>query len=403
MSSVLFQNARVLTMGSEPGPRRGVAMRALGVLEASDVLVSKGTIAAMGQRLSAPSCCTVVACEGRVLMPSFVDCHTHLCWAGDRLDEWEQRLGGAGYLELLEAGGGIMSTVRAVRRATQEGLAGLLLQRLEQALAEGTTSIEVKSGYGLDTASELKMLRAIADAAGAWRGTVTMTACIGHAIDPAQTDMVERTINETLPAVHAEFPEAVIDAYCEEGAWSLKDCLALFDRAMSIGHRCRVHADQFHAIGMVPAAIERRFVSVDHLEASDSGVLRSLADSETIGVMLPCSGFHVDGRYGDGRSLVDSGGALALATNANPGSAPCWSVPMAIGLGVRGCGLTASEAISAVTVNGAAVLGREDRGRLAPGLRADLVLLETHDERELAHSFGGRAVRRVMCNGVLVS
>jgi imidazolonepropionase len=400
MNAVVFQNARVLTLGA--GRQRGSEMRNLGAIDLADVLVVDGRVATVGQRVEVPEGARVIACDGRVVMPSFVDCHTHLCWAGERLGEWERRLGGATYLELLDAGGGIMATVRAVRAATELQLAESLGNRLEAALHEGTTAIEIKSGYGLETESELKMLRAIASASRHWPGTVAMTACIGHALDPDMPDMVRRTIDETLPAVHAEFPGVTLDAYCETGAWSLEDCLELFDRAMTLGHPCRVHADQFNALGMVPAAIERGFVSVDHLEASTPDDLRLLARSQTMGVMLPCSGFHVDGRYGDGRAFVDAGGALAIATNCNPGSAPCLSMPMAMALAVRGCALTPAEAICAATTNGAALLGLENRGCIKPGAQADLIMLRFRDERELAHSFGGRAVDVVMVGGELV-
>ena len=403
MSGVLFRNARVLTMGAGDGARRAAGMRELGAIDGADVLVDKGLVAAVGAGLPVPAGARTIECDGRVLMPGFVDCHTHLCWAGDRVDEWERRLAGASYLELLEAGGGIMSTVRAVRGAGEAQLTEALLGRLDAALAEGTTAVEIKSGYGLDTASELKMLRAIAAAAEQWPGTVRLTACIGHAIDPDQPDMVRRTIEETLPAVHAEFPGIAVDAYCEKGAWSLADCVALFERAAELGHPCRVHADQFNALGMVAAAVARRFVSVDHLEATPAEDLRALAGSGTVGVLLPCSGFCVDGRYADGRALVDVGGAVAVATNCNPGSAPCLSVPMAISLAVRGCGLTAAEAIVGATVNGAAVLGLGGRGRIAVGGPADLALLRYRDERELAHSFGARAVELVMIGGAVVS
>jgi imidazolonepropionase len=175
--------------------------------------------------------------------------------------------------------------------------------------------------------------------------------------------------------VHAEFPGAVIDAYCEQGAWSLDECLRLFDRALELGHRVRVHADQFNDLGMIPEAIRRSFLSVDHLEATTPESLRELGGSETFGVMLPCSGFH----------------------------APCLSVPMAIALAVRHLGLTSAQAIGASTINGAALLGLSDRGRLAPGNAADLVILRHRDERQLGYEFGGRHVRCVMIGGRVVS
>jgi imidazolonepropionase len=341
---------------------------------------------------------------GRAVLPGFVDCHTHACFAGSRLDEWQQKLAGVPYLDLLKQGGGIMATVRATREATESELTDLLLNRLRRMLAHGSTTIEVKSGYGLDTEGELRMLRAIARAAEAFPGTVIPTACIGHAIDPAveHDQFVRRTIEETLPAVTAEFPGIALDAYCENGAWSLDECLALFDAGRAAGHPIRVHADQFNALGMIEAAVERGFVSVDHLEATGIDGLRKLAASETFGVMLPASGFHLDDRYGDGRAFIDAGGKLALATNYNPGSAPCWSMPFVIALAVRKLGLTPTEAITAATSAGAELLGLEDRGRIEPGMRADLVVLDCADARNLAFEFGGNLVARIMAEGAWV-
>jgi imidazolonepropionase len=401
---ILIRNARVLTLAEGSRPRRGRELAELAPLDGEDVLVHDGVVVAVGPRLEPIDHCRVIDARGRVLMPAFVDCHTHACWAGDRLDEWEQKQRGATYLEILESGGGIMSTVRAVRAASREQLAESLLARLGAMLTEGTTAAEVKSGYGLTTADELKMLGAIADAAARWPGRVRLTACIGHAKDPEvdAAGFVDLTINETLPAVHAAFPDATIDAYCEQGAWSLDETVRLFEAAADLGHPLRVHADQFNELGMLDAAIGLGAVSVDHLEATSPDALRRLAESETMGVMLPCSGFHVDGRYANGRRFVDAGGALAIATNANPGSAPCLSMPMAVALAVRNLGLTAAEAIAAATVNGATLLGLHDAGVIEPGKRADLVLLRHTDERQLGYEFGGRHADLVICNGRVV-
>lgn len=338
---------------------------------------------------------------GRVVLPGLIDCHTHACFAGSRLDEWERKLAGATYLELLEQGGGIMATVRATREASQSELTELLLARLIRMLAHGSTTVEVKSGYGLDTENELKMLRAISAAGQAFAGTVVPTACIGHAIDPGidHDGFIRRTIDETLPAVTTEFPGIALDAYCEQGAWSRDDCLALFDAGRAAGHPIRVHADQFNALGMIDAAIERGYRSVDHLEATDAAGLERLAQSSTFGVMLPASGFHLDDRYGDGRAFVDAGGRLALGSNYNPGSAPCWSMPFVIQLAVRKLGLTPGEAIEAATAAGADLLGFRDRGRIKPGLRADLIVLDCTDPRALAFEFGGNPVSAVMVAG----
>jgi len=210
------------------------------------------------------------------------------------------------------------------------------------------------------------------------------------------------TVEETLPIVSAEFPGVMVDAFCEEGAWPRAACVRLLGQAQSLGHPVRVHADQFNSLGMIPEAIRLGLRSVDHLEASTNGDLMALAASPTMGVILPATGFHTDGRYARARQFVDGGGALALATNYNPGSAPCYSMPFAISLAVRYCGLTPAEAIIACTVNAANLLGFADRGRVAPGQRADLVLLVHRDERALAHEVGGNPVETVICNGRII-
>lgn len=400
---LLIHDARVVTL-SGPAPRRGAELAEIGAWPRGWVRVEGSKIAACGEgdppegvggeRIDA---------EGRVLMPGFVDAHTHACWAGDRLDEWELKQAGASYLDILKSGGGIMSTVRAVRSASEDELVAGLLERLEAMAAEGTTTVEVKSGYGLTTADELKMLRAIRRAGREQPLTVVPTACIAHAVDRGVDEFVERTILETLPAVSAEFPGIALDAYCEDGAWSLEDTQRLFEAAAAAGHPLRVHADQFNALGMTQWARANGVSSVDHLEATDPEELSAIAASDCFGVMLPCSGFHVDARYADGRSFVDAGGRLVVATNCNPGSSPTLSMPMAIALAVRHLGLTAAEAISASTVNGAALLGFGDRGRIEPGLRADLQLLRHRDERQLGYEFGGAHALVVVCDGEIVS
>ncbi len=376
-------------------------MGELGVIPAGDVVVTDGRIAAVGPNLPAPADATVIEANGRVLMPGFVDCHTHACWAGDRLDEWEMKRRGVPYLEILKKGGGIHATVRAVREATQKQLAANLRDRLAAMLREGTTTVEVKSGYGLTTEAELKMLRAIRRAAADWPGTVVPTALLGHAFEGDLDTYARMVVKEMLPEIVKEFPDIAVDAFCEKEAWSVEACVKLFEKAHK-HHPIRVHADQFNPLGMIPEAIRLFARSVDHLEASRKDDLIALAQSPTMGVILPCTGFHTDGRYARAGFFVDQGGALALATNCNPGSAPVHSMPFAIALAVRHCGLTPAEAIVAATVNAAAVLGLKDRGRIEPGLRADLILLHHKDERLLAYEVGGNPVDRVICNGALV-
>lgn len=403
MHDLVIINARILTLAGPAGPRRRGAMRELGVLAPGCVRVSvDGRIVDVSDRWMRRDQDRVLDACGRVLMPGFVDCHTHACFAGSRLDEWERKLAGATYQEIMASGGGIMSTVRATRGASRAALAQTLHDRLDGFLALGTTTVEVKSGYGLTKESELTMLRAIRDVSHACDVTLVPSALLGHAIDPDVRDFTERTIRETLPAVHAEFPGVAVDAYCEAGAWSLTDSLRLFDAAAALGHPCRVHADQFNALGMTSAGATRGLVSVDHLEASVDVELDALAASETAGVALPICGLHLDGRFARLRRFVDAGGIAAIATNFNPGSAPCCSMPMAIAAAVRHCGLTPAEAIIASTVNAAHVLGLPDRAAVIPGARADLILLSHTDERALAYEIGGDPVDVVLCGGEVV-
>ena len=404
ISTLTITNARILTLAGPGQPRRGAALRDLGAIEHGFVRIEDGRIVEVGEgecalaaapagdggARSAPRDVEVLDADGCVLMPAFVDCHTHACWAGQRLDELEMKLAGRSYLDILEAGGGIMSTVRAVRAASQQEITENLLRNLGRMALLGTATVEVKSGYGLTTRDELKMLRAVREAASGSAMTIVPTFLGAHAIDPDNPKFIEQTIDETLPAVVEEFPGIVCDAYCEEGAWSLDDTKRLFEKAQSLGLPLRVHADQFNSLGMTRLAVDMNAVSVDHLEATTPDDLTYLATSETMGVALPACGFHLDDRYAPARAFVDAGGALAIATNYNPGSAPTPSMPFVIALACRKLALTVAEAIVAATINAACVLGLQNHlGTIEVGKRADLQLLDAADERELGYEFAG--------------
>jgi imidazolonepropionase len=268
-------------------------------------------------------------------------------------------------------------------------------------LRSGTTTVEIKSGYGLQSEEELKMLRAIVRAGNEWPGTIVPTALLGHAFEGDPDEYARMVVKEMLPAVSKEFPDITVDAFCEQGAWSLESCVRLFEKAQK-HHPIRVHADQFTSLGMTPEAIRLHARSVDHLEASTKKDIGLLAASHTLGVILPCTGFHTDGRYTRAGFFVDQGGDVALATNCNPGTSPTHSMPFAIALAVRFCGLSPAEAIVAATVNAAAVLGLSDRGTIETGQRADLILLCHKDERQLAYELGGNPVDTVICGGKVV-
>jgi len=385
--SLLIRHARLL-----PGAGLGPPFR-------GSLRVRGEHISELAANLSPEPGERVLEAGGRVLLPGLVDAHTHAVFAGDRLDEFELRQQGKTYLEILAAGGGILSTVRAVRAASEEHLAESLGERLRVMLEQGTTSVEVKSGYGLSTEGELKMLRAIRRAAQSFPGTVVPTAMLGHALDPDQPHFLDRVLEETLPAVHAEFPGIAIDAFCERGAFSVADCRRLLERARALGHPVRLHTDQFTALGGLELALELGALSVDHLEATSREGLERLARSPTFGVLLPVSGFHTDDRYADARTLLDAGGKLVLASNYNPGTSPCSSLPFVIGLALRKLRLRVPEAIQACTQTAAALLGLGDRGTLAVGARADLILLRHQDERLLGYELGGNPVDRVIVAG----
>ncbi len=401
----LIRNARVVTLAAGDVPRRGESLRELSVLARGDVLVHDGLITRVGEGIDAQATHELDA-KGRVLMPGFVDCHTHACWAGDRLDEFERRLAGEDYLSILKSGGGIMSTVRATRLAGVEELRTLTIAHLERMLAMGTTTAEVKTGYGLEMQAECRMLEAIRAASegeGASAMRIIPTFLGAHAIDREQAGFIDHTIEEALPAIVKMQPGIACDAYCEDGAWSLDDTRRLFERAQALDCPLRIHTDQFNSLGATRMAVEMGAASVDHLEAIAEADIALVSKSNTTAVLLPISGFCTDGRYAPGRRLIDAGAAVAIASNYNPGSAPSPSMPFAMALACRMMKFRPGEAIAACTVNAAHVLGLEHRvGRIAPGFAADLVLWDECDERALAYELAGAPPALVIRAGAIV-
>jgi imidazolonepropionase len=380
------------------GPLRGAALGDVEVLEDAYVLCRGATIEAVGRmRDLEPLDGEVEEFDARGLcaVPGLVDCHTHACFAGDRVEEFALRAAGATYEQLHAAGGGIMATVTATRAAAEPALAEAVRTHRTWMLGAGTTTFEAKSGYGLDRDTELASLRAIADAGGVptWLGA--------HAVPPEFADAdtyLEFALTEVLP-VAAELAEAA-DVFLERGAFDAAQSRRYLVACAAAGLALRLHGDQFTEQGAVPLAIELGARSVDHLEATGSDGVRALGASKVVAVLLPASALFLARPMPPARALVDAGAAVALATDFNPGSAFCESLPLVCSLAATQLKLSPAEALAACTVNAAHVLGRADRvGRLAPGYAADVVLLEAPDWRYLAYHLGGDVVSRVVVAG----
>ena len=336
-------------------------------------------------------------------MPGFVDPHTHLCYAGERWEEFATRRSGADYLAVLAAGGGIHATVRATRDASNDQLLTLLRRRIADAVELGTTTIEVKSGYGLEPDEELRQLRLLARAKADAPIDVAVTYLAAHALPAPYTDDRKRFIREVTSAVavvaNENLAEAV-DAFVEKGVFDIDDVRPLFTAAKKAGLAVTMHADQLNDVGASAFAARAHARSADHVARASAEGIRALARAEVPAVLLPGSAFFVGYAPPDARRFISARVPVALASDHNPGTSPLEGMPTAIALGVTLCGLTPHEAIVAATINAAHALGRGGRiGALIPGRRADIVVLDTDDERELAYRMGAPLIAEVYASG----
>lgn len=399
MPAATIRNARLVTMRGPSGYRRGAALRDLGVIERGWVTVDGGRITGTGSGEPASSIGEIHDAQGATLMPAFVDAHTHLIWAGRREDEWAMKWSGTPYLEIVRRGGGIMSSVRATRAASDRELDALLRARLARTGSLGTGAIEVKTGYGLSVEAEFRLLESILRVGAQCDRPVVPTFLGGHTLDPELPQQVEAMIDEGLPRLAQRLPGATVDAFCDEGGWTLEQCRRYLEAAKSLGLALRLHADQFSVKGGLELAVELGARSVDHLEASGESQLERLAASSTAGVVLPCCGFALDGRYANARRFVDLGGALVIASNANPGSAPSLSLAFAMTLAVRHMSIAVEEALTAAIWNAACLLGLEGQvGSIEAGKRADLLLIDG-TERSPVFEVAGPGPSWIMTGG----
>ncbi|HMQ34608.1 MAG TPA: imidazolonepropionase, partial [Chloroflexaceae bacterium] len=396
---LVYNTAQVATCAGSPGPRRGAAMGEVGLVPAGAVAVSGGRVVAVGpeaelRRRFFPS--AELDAGGGAVVPGLVDPHTHLVYAGDRVGEFELRIGGASYQEIMAAGGGIASTARATRAATLERLVAESRRRLDQMLRLGATTVEVKSGYGLETDAELRQLEAVARLDAEHPADLVPTFLGAHAL-PAEyagraDAYVELVVEEMLPAAHAWYAASPFaaqgvpmfaDVFCERGAFDLAQSRRVLEAARALGLPLKAHVDEFSELGGLAMALELGAVSVDHLDVTGPEGIAMLAASPAVGVVIPTVPFNLGGsRYADARAMIDAGAALALTTDLNPGSAPCPSLPLAMAIACRYQRLSPAEALVAATVNAAHAIGMGERvGALAPGMQADLLVLDAPDYR----------------------
>ena len=393
-ADVLYTNARLATLAD-----------GYGIIDDGAVAVRAGRIAWVGRRADAPQALSTHDCGGLWLTPGLVDCHTHVVYAGNRSDEWEARLNGATYEDIARAGGGIMSTVRATRAASEDDLFEASLPRIRALLAEGVTTLEIKSGYGLDLASEAKMLR-VARRVGEQLPVDVCTTFLGaHALPPEYAgradDYIGMLCGEMLPALAAQGLVDAVDAFCERIGFTHDQTARVFDVAQRLGLPVKLHAEQLSDQGGAALAARYGGLSADHLEWLSEDGVAAMARAGTVAVLLPGAYYFLrETRMPPLEALRGAGVPLAVATDCNPGTSPMTSLLLALNMACTLWRLTPLEALRGVTVNAARALGRADTGTLAPGLRADFALWDIARPADLAYAIGANPCRGVVRAGV---
>lgn len=407
---VIRNAARIATCTQRP---KATDEAGVGMIENGAIAVRGGEIVWVGPEAQLPfkvrtlEAAMQIDAEGGLVAPGFVDAHTHLVFAGDRAREFSLRSGGASYQQLLAEGGGILATVRATRAASEDELVELALPRAQRLIAQGVTTVEVKSGYGLTVEDELKMLRAIRRLAEALPITVVPTALPLHALPPeAKADRdawIDRMIEELLPRVAEEELASFVDIFVEEGAFTPDEARRLAAAAAEHGFGLRLHVDQLSDQDGARLAAELGAVTADHLEEVSEEAIPLLAETGVTVTLLPTSTLYLKcPRYAPGRALADAGVPLALGSNVNPGSAMSENFALALSLACLGNGLSAPEAFYAATAGGADALGLGDRGRIAEGMAADLVIFGATSLEHLAYHMAVPHARVVIAGGKLI-
>jgi imidazolonepropionase len=409
----LFRNARIFT-ASDPGrPLAGKGQGEIHYIDDGALLCRDGVIEAIGHQkevtasLRADETGFEVDCKGRCLIPGFVDPHTHMCFAKRREEEFARRMEGMEYLEILRRGGGILSSVQAVRAASEEELLSATTKHAMSALRFGTTTLEIKSGYGLDTETELKMLRVIQRVDIETPLDVVPTFMGAHAVPPehakAPDRYVDMVIREMIPAVSRQGIARFCDVFCEEGVFTVEQSRRVLKAGRGAGLGLKIHADEVHDLGGAGLAAELGATSAEHLLAANDDNLRAMAEKEVIGVLLPATAYSLRKHYAPARKMADMGVPIALATDCNPGSSYTESMPFVFGLAVLNMNLTVPEALVAATLNASYAVGVEEKvGSLDIGKYADFLLLDGESPAILAYHAGVSPVVEVYKRGDLV-
>jgi imidazolonepropionase len=416
---VVHNIGQLVTCRSDGKPKRRAAMCDVGIIEDAAIAIADGKVVGVGRSgeiLSEYSFDSDIDAGGKVVCPGFVDPHTHIVYAGDRLDEFELKIKGADYLEILEKGGGIVSTVRKTREATFAELVEQSRHRLDRMLACGTTTAEIKTGYGLDVQTELKMLDVVAELDKTHSINIVPTFLGAHAVPPEFKNnpggYVDLICNEMLPAAWRWFTSSrfygrvpfFADVFCEKNAFNLEQSRRILETARSLGFKLKAHVDQFNNLGGSRMAIEAGATSVDHLDAISDAEVELLARNNAVGVIIPTENFSAGKtQFADAREMIDSGCAIAISTDYNPGSAPCPSQPMAMAIACRYQRMLPSEALNAATINAAhAVRLGAEIGSIEAGMHADLLIFGTSDYREIVYEFGDNHPSAIIKDGKLI-
>lgn len=417
---IIHNAGQLVTCASGGKPKRGANLQDVGIIENGAVAIAGGKFVGVGDStdiLRNFSSAKVIDAGGKVVCPGFVDPHTHIVFAGDRLNEFELKIKGAEYLDILAAGGGIISTVRNTRAASVEELVEQSTKRLDKMLACGTTTCEIKTGYGLDTETELKMLAVIEVLDKTHAIDIVPTFLAAHTIAPEYKNdpngYVDLICNEMLPLAWKWYGQShfrakgtpfFCDVFTERNAFDIDQSHRILETARSLGFGIKAHVDQFTNLGGSNLSIDLNAASVDHLDAIADAEIEKLAASETIGIVIPTENFNAGKtQFAPARNLIDAGCAVALSTDYNPGSAPCPSMPMAMAIACRYQKLLPAEALNAATINAAFGVGVDIiSGSIELGKRADILLFEATDYRSIIYEFGFNQVKTVFKNGEMV-